>query len=265
MKSDLDRLKKALKKVGPVLRGLTIEETARILGSTESSIETYLKFILAHSELIPEINPDIDLKSFVVKISEILRNNPVKLKEAFRRIAPILEGMTIEETAQFLNISASSVDKALKYVRDNANELPKLDPSINPEEFVDELGLILRSNTTKGRKNAIHSGGKATTWTDEIAIKIAHLFLANGLTLRRAAAVFGYPKSTILEMFNSEAIVSNSELYYDIRTLLQTNAIIKDEIFHNSVELSFLAHEKEELVIKYKAICKEKGYDGDAR
>lgn len=265
MKSDLDKLKEALLKIDPLLKGYTMEETSRFLVISVTSIENALRFVLNNIELLPQVKPNVDLESFVAKVNEILRNNPIKLKQSFRRIEPILEGMTIEETAQFLNISSSSVDKALKYVRDNASQLPQVDSSINPEEFVAELNDILRSNTTKGRKNASHSGGKVAAWSDETAIKIAHLFLANGLTLRRAASIFGYPKSTILEMFNSEAIMCDAELYFDIRTMLQINALIKDEFFHNSIELSSFSFEKEELIIKYKAICKEKGYDGDVR
>ena len=37
-----------------------------------------------------------------------------KLRESLRRIEPILEGLTIDETANFLGISSSSVDKALQ-------------------------------------------------------------------------------------------------------------------------------------------------------
>ena len=265
MKSDLDKLREALLKVDPLLSDLTFEQTARLLGCSVNSIENAVRFVLNNLELLPQVKPNIDLERFVGKISEILRTNPTKLKEAYRRTEPILEGMTIEETAQFLNISSSSVDKALKYVRDNASQLPEIDPTINPEKFVDELNDILRSNTTKGRKNASHSGGRAMTWTNENAVEIAHLFLANGLTLRKASSIFGYPKSTILEMFNSEAVRSDTELYYDIRTMLQINTVLKDENFHNSIELSSLSTEKEELINKYKRICKEKGYGGGVR
>ena len=102
-----------------------------------------------------------------------------KLKESLRRIEPILEGLTIEETANILGISSSSVDKALQFVRKNANLLPQIDPSINPEEFIVEIASILRSNTIKGRQAAGHSGGKVATWTEEEALRIAYLFLAN--------------------------------------------------------------------------------------
>ena len=263
MKSDLDRLKKALLRIEPILSGYTIEETSNSLGVSITSIENALRFVLNNIELLPQVKPDIDLERFVSKISEILRKT--KLKEAYRRIKPILEGMTIEETAQFLNLSSSSVDKALKYVRDNASQLPEIEPSINPEEFVDELNDILKTNTTKGRKNASHSGGRTMTWTDETAIEIAHLFLANGLTLRKAAPILGYPKATILEMLNSEAVRSNVELYNDIRTMLQINTVMKIKNINNSIELTPFSIEKEELGIKYQAICKEKGYDGSVR
>ena len=76
-----------------------------------------------------------------------------KLKIALLRINPIIEeGLTIEETAASLNISTSSVDKALSFVRKNAILLPIIIPGVNPGEFVNNLNKVLRENTKKGLK-----------------------------------------------------------------------------------------------------------------
>ena len=190
-----------------------------------------------------------------------------KLRESLRRIEPILEGLTIDETANFLGISSSSVDKALQFVRKNASLLPQIDSSINPEEFITEIASILRSNTIKGKKAAGHSGGKIATWTNEEALRIAHLFLANGFTLRKAAPVLGYSKSSLLEIFNSDSITQDTDLYKDIRKLLNTNLALRTVQMNASLieEYNTLEQTKHQLMEKYAGISKEKGYLGERR
>lgn len=189
-----------------------------------------------------------------------------KLKQALFRIDPIIEeGATIEETAEVLGISSSSVDKALQYVRKNAILLTQLD--IDPNEFLTELSSILKTNTIQGKKAAGYTGGKKKTWNSEEAIKIAHLFLADGLTLRKAAPKFGHSKSILLEILNSSVVKSNLELYQDVKLLFKINLMLKNvagqartiEEYNQWVAI------KEMLMEKYQEISLEKGYLGESR
>jgi len=184
-----------------------------------------------------------------------------KLKEALKRVSPILEGLTIEETAEVLELSPSSIDKALKFVRTNASLLPSIDSTIEPDSFINELNQILRNNTIEGKKASGHTGGKVATWTQEEAERIANLFLASGLTLRKASPILGYSKSTLLEILNSDVVRSNPELSYDIRTLLKTNSRLYRFDGRDSLkESEVLTTTINEIMNKYISICKEKGY-----
>lgn len=185
-----------------------------------------------------------------------------KLKIALLRINPIIEeGLTIEETAASLNISTSSVDKALSFVRKNAILLPIIIPGVNPGEFVNNLNKVLRENTKKGLKVGEHNGGKVAKWTSEEALYVAHTFLAQGLTLRTAESIMGFPKSTIKEMFESEAVKSAPELYNDVKELLQINIILSnfDDSKQEKARYVNALNKRSSLLEKYQGQEKENG------
>lgn len=185
-----------------------------------------------------------------------------KLKTALLRINPIIEeGLTIEETAASLNISASSVDKALSFVRKNAILLPILIPGVNPGEFVNNLNKVLKENTKKGLISGEHNGGKVAKWTDEESLYAAHTFLAQGLTLRTAESIIGFPKSTIKEMFESEAVKSDPELYNDVKELLQINIILSNFDDSKQEEARYVnaLNKRSSLLEKYQGQEKENG------
>ena len=185
-----------------------------------------------------------------------------KLKTALLRINPIIEeGLTIEETAASLNISTSSVDKALSFVRKNAILLPILIPGVNPGEFVNNLNKVLKENTKKGLISGEHNGGKVAKWTDEEALYAAHTFLAQGLTLRTAEPIIGFPKSTIKEMFESEAVKSDPELYNDVKELLQINIILSNFDDSKQEEARYVnaLNKRSSLLEKYQGQEKENG------
>ena len=185
-----------------------------------------------------------------------------KLKTALLRINPIIEkGLTIEEAAASLNISTSSVDKALSFVRKNAILLPILIPGVNPGEFVNNLNKILKENTKKGLISGEHNGGKVAKWTDEEALYAAHTFLAQGLTLRTAEPIIGFPKSTIKEMFESEVVKSDPELYNDVKELLQINIILSnfDDSKQEKARYVNALNKRSSLLEKYQGQEKENG------
>lgn len=185
-----------------------------------------------------------------------------KLKIALLRINPIIEeGLTIEETAASLNISTSSVDKALSFVRKNAILLPIILPGVNPGEFVNNLNKVLKENTKKGLATSEHNGGKVAKWTNEEALYATRTFLAQGLTLRTAEPIIGFPKSTIKEMFESEAVKSDPELYNDIKELLQINIILSnfDDSKQEKARYVNALNKRSSLLEKYQGQEKENG------
>lgn len=191
-----------------------------------------------------------------------MKNDLEKLKIALLRINPIIEeGLTIEETAASLNISTSSVDKALSFVRKNAILLPIILPDVNPGEFVNNLNKVLKENTKKGLATSEHNGGKVAKWTSEEALYAAHTFLAQGLTLRTAEPIIGFPKSTIKEMFESEAVKSDPELYNDIKELLQINIILSNFDDSKQEEARYVnaLNKRSSLLEKYQGQEKENG------
>ncbi len=157
-----------------------------------------------------------------------MNNDLEKLSKALIRIKPILEqGLTIAETAELLNISSSSIDKALQFVRKNASLLPLIDNSIEPNLFLEKLSENLKNNTINGVTNFERINTRKPTWDEAEALRVTYAFLANGYTLREAETALDYPKSTIYEILNSDYVKQIPGLYVDVQRLLQLNLMLK--------------------------------------
>lgn len=78
MKNNLEKLNEALKRIEPIFEGLTIGETAQILGVSSSTIDKSLHFIRQNAHLLPQIDSSIEPSSFLQELSAILKNNTIK-------------------------------------------------------------------------------------------------------------------------------------------------------------------------------------------
>lgn len=135
----------------------------------------------------------------------------------------INKGATAKETAEYFNISLSTVKKRLANIKD----------SLNSNSLIsEELRNLSEKNQNDGRKKGgqSHNSGPILSQTlDEIAI-MAMQVIANDMTLEEAEIKYNIPHSTLYDHFKLLIGTEYNYVYEDLETLFS---------YHKDKKISF--------------------------